>query len=54
MPGSSEMAGFLINLLNAVNRLPHVAGLPPNQWLGIALIAGVIGLFLVGNPSRSR
>ncbi|GIX12524.1 MAG: hypothetical protein KatS3mg118_0483 [Paracoccaceae bacterium] len=50
MPGYSESASLANQILGGINALPTIAGLQPNQYIAIALIAAVFARFLWGSP----
>lgn len=53
MPGQSESVGLIAETLGIVS-LPQIAGMSPDTWVSILVIAFVFGLFLLGSPGRGR
>lgn len=50
MPGYSDSASVVGQIFGAIGDLPHIAGLSPNQYIAIGLIAAVFIRFLWGSP----
>ena len=50
MPGYSDSTSVVSQITGMINSLPHIAGLAPNQYIAIALIAAVFLRFIWGSP----